>query len=84
MEVSIVELRRRMKEVFAAMDRDGSVTITFRGKARARLVPAGEPSLRRRSIRDYPAFGIWEDREDMCDVAAYVREIRRDRLDALR
>lgn len=28
---------------------------------------------------DDPAFGIWRDREDMADVAAYVRMIRQPR-----
>ncbi len=28
---------------------------------------------------DDPAFGIWRDREDMADVAAYVRKIRQPR-----
>ena len=28
---------------------------------------------------DDPAFGIWRDREDMSDVAGYVRQIRQPR-----
>lgn len=30
-------------------------------------------------VTDDPAFGIWRDREDMADVAAYVRKLRRSR-----
>lgn len=30
-------------------------------------------------VTDDPAFGIWRDREDMDDVAAYVRKIREPR-----
>lgn len=30
-------------------------------------------------VTDDPAFGIWRDREDMADVAAYVRRIREPR-----
>jgi hypothetical protein len=30
-------------------------------------------------VTDDPAFGIWRDREDMPDVAAYVRKIRQPR-----
>jgi len=29
---------------------------------------------------DDPAFGIWRDREDMADVAAYIRKIRQPRF----
>lgn len=27
-------------------------------------------------VSDAPAFGIWRDREDVADVAAYVRKVR--------
>ena len=30
-------------------------------------------------ITDDPAFGIWRDRQDMPDVAAYVRKLREPR-----
>ena len=30
-------------------------------------------------VTDDPAFGIWRDREDMADVADYVRRIRAPR-----
>ena len=30
-------------------------------------------------VTDDPAFGIWRDREDMADVAAYVRKLRAPR-----
>lgn len=83
MEVSVAELRRRTKEVLAAADQDGSVTITHRGKPRAKVVPVGR-QRGRRSIRDYPAFGVLKDREDMKDPVAWVRELRRSRHDALR
>ena len=31
------------------------------------------------SVTDDPTFAIWRDREDMADVAAYVRKIRQPR-----
>ncbi len=30
-------------------------------------------------VTDDPAFGIWRDRKDMADVAAYVRKLRAPR-----
>lgn len=30
-------------------------------------------------VSDDPAFGIWRDREDMADAAAYVRKLRAPR-----
>ena len=32
------------------------------------------------SPTDDPAFGMWRDREDMADVAAYIRRIRAPRF----
>jgi len=31
-------------------------------------------------VTNDPAFGIWRDREDMADVAAYVRKLRAPRF----
>ena len=31
-------------------------------------------------VTDDPAFGIWRDREDMADVAGYIRSIRASRF----
>jgi hypothetical protein len=31
-------------------------------------------------VTDDPLFGMWRDREDMADVAAYVRSIRASRF----
>lgn len=36
--------------------------------------PADAPTVE--FVTDDPAFGIWRDREDMADVAAYVRKLR--------
>ena len=32
-------------------------------------------------VTDDPLFGMWRDREDMADVASYVRHIRAPRFD---
>jgi hypothetical protein len=40
-------------------------------------------ALRRRqsaALPDDPLFGMWRDREDMADVAAYIRRIRASRF----
>ena len=48
------------------------VTVRIEEEAQA-AAPAEE------FVTDDPAFGIWRDREDMADVAAYVRMIREPR-----
>ena len=47
------------------------VTVRIEEEAQAALAEA--------FVTDDPAFGIWRDREDMADVAAYVRKIRQPR-----
>ena len=48
------------------------VTVRIEQEAQA-AAPAEE------FVTDDPAFGIWRDREDMADVAAYLRKLRAPR-----
>ena len=76
MEMTAKALRSQIAAAFACLDRGETVTITYRGKPRAKLVRVDEP------VRDedrMPAFGMWRDREDMADVEALVRELRKGR-----
>lgn len=53
-----------------AMPADAHVTVRIEAEA-AQAAAA---------FSDDPLFGMWRDREDMADVAAYVRRIRASRL----
>ena len=80
MEASIVDLRYRMKDVLRAIDRGETVTVTYRGKEKARLVPSGAALGRTKvNLRDHPFVGMWKDREDMADPVAYIRKLRQPR-----
>jgi hypothetical protein len=57
----------------AAQTADARVTVRIEAEQPA-AAPADESF-----VTDDPAFGIWHDREDMADVAAYVRRIRAPR-----
>jgi len=78
MKASIVDLRYRMKDVLRAIDRGEPVTVLYRGKERARIVPIGaeKPKM---NIADHPFCGMWKDREDMKDPAEWVRKLRSQR-----
>jgi len=40
-------------------------------------VPAqGEPTRKRRSIKDLPFYGMWADRDDIVDGVSYVDKLR--------
>lgn len=79
MKATIVDLRYRMKDVLRAIDRGEKVTVLYRGKERAEILPV-RPEGKVTSLREQPFFGMWADRNDMADPAAFVREIRKNRL----
>ncbi len=81
MEITAKELRSRVGEALALVERGEQVTVTYRGKPRARLVPV-EHSEEIPCYEPAPAsaFGMWKDRSDMDDVDAWVRDIRKGRL----
>ncbi|MYK53522.1 MAG: type II toxin-antitoxin system Phd/YefM family antitoxin [Gemmatimonadetes bacterium] len=81
MKASILDLRRRMKDVLLALDRNETVTIFYRGKEKAILTPSQQRT--NKSVKDHEAFGMWRDRKDMADVDAYVRNMRKGRLNDL-
>ena len=66
-----------MAELWAAwrakLAKAGGATVTVRIEEETQAAAAEE------FVTDDPAFGIWRDREDMADVAAYVRKIRQPR-----
>ncbi|MCY3683156.1 MAG: type II toxin-antitoxin system Phd/YefM family antitoxin [Gemmatimonadetes bacterium] len=78
MKASILDLRRRMKDVLLALDRNETVTIFYRGKEKAILSPTRKQI--NKSVKDHEAFGMWRDRKDTADVDAYVRNMRKGRL----
>ena len=72
------ELRRRVKP-----DRMSVREMVMEGR---RKPEANLPALRSRRpmrVEDHPAFGMWADREDMKDPAAWLRKIRAPRYDRL-
>ena len=83
MEASILDLRRRMAAVLRALDRNESVKILYRGRPRAILIPAGSRNRERDSVANHPAFGMWKDNENLGDVPAHVRALRRSRFGAV-
>ena len=79
MKASIVDLRYRMKDVLRAIDRGETVTVLYRGKEKAKLVPM-DTDVAKPRVEDLPFYGMWKDRKDMADPVAYVRKIRQSRI----
>ena len=83
MEVTAKALRSRIGAILACLDRGETVTITYRGKPRARLVGIEQKNESApRGAASFPAFGMWKDRDDMRDVDTYVRDLRKARTHA--
>ena len=81
MEITAKALRSRVGEVLACLDRGESITITYRGKPRAKLVGIeAESDTESRRGTVVPAFGMWKDREDLIDVDTHVRDLRKGRM----
>lgn len=77
MTVSAKELKVKTSEVLKRVQRIGSATITVRGKPVARLT-----ALTPRTpmpLAEHPSVGMWAGREDMKDVTAWLRKVRRPR-----
>ena len=77
MKASTKDLRLKTRELIAATDRGEEVLITFRGKARARLVPLGASNAEKGLPGRNPAFGLWRDHRD--SVGEHIDQLRRAR-----
>ena len=81
MKASILDLRKHMSKVLAALDMNETVKLTYRGKEKAVIVPTGKQHQADLTKND--AFGLWADRSETEDVEATLRKIRKGRVDAL-
>ena len=77
MVVTAKDLRLKTSKILKDVQRVGSVTVTFRGKPIAKLVSV--TPVKKKKLKDYPAIGMWADRQDMKDVDAWLRKIRKPR-----
>lgn len=76
MEVPAKDLRAQTRRLLDFVDRGEEVVLTYRGKARARLVSLeGEPE----AANALELFGIWRHRDDLADVEGHLDELRRAR-----
>jgi antitoxin (DNA-binding transcriptional repressor) of toxin-antitoxin stability system len=83
MNATIVDLRYRMKDVLRAIDRGETVTVLYRGKAKAALMPItatpGRSGTGAPKTADQPLFGLWSGRDDLADPASWLRSLRQPR-----
>lgn len=82
MKITFLDLRRDPGKLMEALDRNEEVTISRRGRDIARVIPTGQTAANA-DLKSHPAFGMWADRQDSADPAAYVRNLRKGRFDDL-
>jgi prevent-host-death family protein len=78
MRASAKEMRSKSREILDAVSRGEEVVITYRGKARAKIIRYKKTSGLRNET--HALFGIWEDNSRVGDVDRYVRDLRRGRF----
>lgn len=70
--VPIAELPEKWR---ARLSQSSGATVTVRIEEEPSQTQAAESF-----VTDDPLFGMWRDREDMADVAGYVRKLRASRF----
>ena len=78
MRASAKELRSKSHELLEAVSRGEEVVITYRGKARARIVRYKRTQDARAA--KHALFGMWADNSQVTDVDRYVRDLRKGRF----
>lgn len=79
MNATVLDLRKNMKKIMSAIEHNEPVTLSYRGRKTAVIVPcAAEHS--NFSSANHPAFGMWADRRDMENVDEFVRNLRKGRF----
>lgn len=74
MTVTAKDLRFNISMLFDVLSKGEDILITYRGKAKAKLVSYDEPSNEEKTDT---IFGMWKDREE--DVDTMVRTMRQGR-----
>lgn len=83
MDISVKTLGKRLPEVMEALDKNERVVLSHEGKEIALLQPVAGIEDEIQRIRNHPAVGMWADRNDMKDPAAWVREKRNRRRERI-
>ncbi len=74
MTVTAKDLRFNISMLFDMLSKGEDILITYRGKAKAKLITYNQPSSEEKTDT---IFGMWQDREE--DIDAMVRKMRKGR-----
>jgi prevent-host-death family protein len=78
MKATAKDLRVHSKELLDTVGRGEEVTITYRGKPCAKLVPIETDTDKSRETNRL--FGMWKDYTETEDIDGYIRKLRKGRF----
>jgi len=79
MEISTKQLRVQPGRIISQVNKGLDVTITYRGKPSAKIIPISKKETIDIDDTENQLFGIWKDRKDTNNVDQYVRDMRTGR-----
>ena len=79
MEITTKQLRLEPGRIISQVCNGQEITITYRGKASARIIPVTSVKIPVSQEFENELFGIWKDRKDIANVEQFVRNIRKSR-----
>jgi len=79
MEVTTKQLRLEPGRIMSQISNGQEITVTYRGKPRAKIIPINAGKIPVSQEPDNELFGIWKDREDITNVEQFARSIRKGR-----
>ena len=77
MYVTLKELKKQPGRYVSIAGDGKKIIVTDRGVPKAQIIPLEQQAESKVSKPEF--FGMWADREDMKDVDAYVRNLRKGR-----
>lgn len=85
MKATVLDLRKRMKDILDSLRRNEPVDLFRRGRKIGTLYPpeTGPRPAPGLSASDHKAFGLWKDRPDLDNMEAVIEKLRGGRFDAL-
>ena len=77
MKATAKDLRVHSGDIFEAIRRGEEISLTYRGKIAAKIVPV-KPKARARKMepKHSQLFGIWKDHKQSEDIYAYIDKLR--------
>ena len=79
MVISTKQLRIQPGKILSHVNNGLDVTITYRGKACAKIVPITKRETANIEDTGDELFGIWKDRKEIKNVEQHVRNMRKGR-----